>query len=44
MLDGSLAISGHAQYVIPATVCLTHIHSIPWLQQLTLIGIYDKEI
>lgn len=41
-------VSEHAQSVLFSVVGLTHnsapIHSILWLPQLTLIGIYDKEI
>lgn len=41
-------VSEHAQSVLFSVVGLTRnsapIHSILWLPQLTLIGIYDKEI
>ncbi len=42
------SVSGHAQPVLSSIVGLTRnsapIHSILWLLQLSLIGIYDKEI
>lgn len=42
------SVTGHAQFVLSSIVTLTHnsasIHSLPWLLQLTIIGIYDKQI